>query len=309
MLDLQRMKHAIAVANAGQYSEAANIIPMSQSALSRSIQTLERQYGIRIFERGRSGAVLTPDGAKFISYAEDLVRHAEAAERDLQLLAKGTHVPTRFGLGPVSASAFLPTLLRKIMSRPEAPTVRVVVGSNATLRHLLRSAEIEFYLGGLPLPSESDRLGPGYAVRQVAGPARVVLLVRDGHPLLDGPLTRDRLATYPVLAGSFVRQVFPIAELADLGIREPTIELDNYEILADLTRDSDAILIGGAAFAEGDRLGLRGLSIDISGKSQSFSVIAHSTERRLTPLAAELIEDLISMTDTGREWVRDVPPI
>ena len=73
MIDLNRLRHFVVVAEAGSYAEAAAQLHLSQPALSRSIQALERQYGAAFFDRGRSGATLTPFGRQFLARAQDLL--------------------------------------------------------------------------------------------------------------------------------------------------------------------------------------------------------------------------------------------
>ena len=79
IIDLQKLRHAVAISRAGSYNAAAREICISQSALTRSVNLLEETYGVRLFERGRSGAKLTLEGAQFIKVAEDALRGAQIA--------------------------------------------------------------------------------------------------------------------------------------------------------------------------------------------------------------------------------------
>ena len=63
-LDLRYLKYAIQVAEAGSFRRAAERIAISQSTVSRRVQMLERQLGVSLFERTRTGAALTPEGAR-----------------------------------------------------------------------------------------------------------------------------------------------------------------------------------------------------------------------------------------------------
>ena len=61
-LDLRYLKYAIHVAEAGSFRRAADRLSISQSTVSRRVQMLERQLGVSLFKRTRSGAGLTPEG-------------------------------------------------------------------------------------------------------------------------------------------------------------------------------------------------------------------------------------------------------
>ena len=51
------------VAQAGSFSEAANVLHVTQSALSRSVKSLEDQLNVRLFDRLPRGVALTSKGA------------------------------------------------------------------------------------------------------------------------------------------------------------------------------------------------------------------------------------------------------
>ncbi|MHC1550728.1 LysR family transcriptional regulator [Phyllobacterium sp. K27] len=63
-LDLRYLKYAILVAEHGSFRRAAEILGLSQSTVSRRVQLLERRLGAPLFDRDKSGARLTPVGAR-----------------------------------------------------------------------------------------------------------------------------------------------------------------------------------------------------------------------------------------------------
>ena len=56
--------YLLAVADTGSFSRAAGTLPITQSALSRSIQTLEDDFGARLIDRMGKRNELTPFGAR-----------------------------------------------------------------------------------------------------------------------------------------------------------------------------------------------------------------------------------------------------
>src|SRR5882757_8270238 len=65
MLDA-RFNHVVAVANAGSFTAAGELIGLTQSALTKSIADLEAQIGFAIFHRTSRGIVLTERGRDFV---------------------------------------------------------------------------------------------------------------------------------------------------------------------------------------------------------------------------------------------------
>jgi hypothetical protein len=58
-LDLRHLRYAMVVAELGSVRRAADALNLSQSTISRRIQSLECRLGVSLFERSRSGARLT----------------------------------------------------------------------------------------------------------------------------------------------------------------------------------------------------------------------------------------------------------
>lgn len=83
-LDLRYLKYAIQVAEAGSFRRAADRIAISQSTVSRRVQMLERQLGVSLFERTRTGAALTPEGARFLQHAAAGARYLREAATEIR---------------------------------------------------------------------------------------------------------------------------------------------------------------------------------------------------------------------------------
>ncbi len=74
LMNLQYLKYALAVARTGSMSGAAESLSVAQPNLSRAVKELETQLGIAIFDRTRTGMTVTPEGERFLSAGERLLR-------------------------------------------------------------------------------------------------------------------------------------------------------------------------------------------------------------------------------------------
>lgn len=72
-MTIQQCIYVTEVQNTGSFTEAAKKLFVAQSSLSNSIKQLENELGIKIFERTKTGAILTADGAEFVRYASEIV--------------------------------------------------------------------------------------------------------------------------------------------------------------------------------------------------------------------------------------------
>ena len=65
-IELRSLRHVVVLSRLLSYTKAAQELCMTQSALSRSIQTTEEQLKARLFDRDRGGVHLTTLGRTFV---------------------------------------------------------------------------------------------------------------------------------------------------------------------------------------------------------------------------------------------------
>ena len=85
----------LAVAESGQFQEAAAQLGLTQQAVSKRIATLERDLGVRLFVRTPWGARPTLDGQAFLPHARDLVSAEERAVASVRPGARALRVEHR----------------------------------------------------------------------------------------------------------------------------------------------------------------------------------------------------------------------
>lgn len=77
-MTLQQLHYAIAISEAGSFNKAAEVLYVSQPSLTTSMQELEKELGITIFNRSGRGVSLTPDGMEFLLYARQVYGQYES---------------------------------------------------------------------------------------------------------------------------------------------------------------------------------------------------------------------------------------
>ncbi len=100
--DLRLLRHARALAEEGSFGRAARALHLTQPALSRSIQELERRTGIQLFDRNKGGVEPTDLGRVFLVHARELLgargrarprSHVDAGVRNRKSGHRLGHVP------------------------------------------------------------------------------------------------------------------------------------------------------------------------------------------------------------------------
>jgi DNA-binding transcriptional LysR family regulator len=79
-MDWDKLKIFHTVAEASSFTKAATVLNLSQSAISRQIQTLEYELKIKLFERHARGLVLTDNGKYLFQTAHEVIAKLKDVE-------------------------------------------------------------------------------------------------------------------------------------------------------------------------------------------------------------------------------------
>lgn len=85
MIELAQLQQLIAVSERGTISAAANALHISQPALTRSMQRLEAELGVSLFDRKRNRAVLNRVGEMAVAQAGGILASVDELARELRL--------------------------------------------------------------------------------------------------------------------------------------------------------------------------------------------------------------------------------
>lgn len=236
-MDLTRLRHIVAVARNGSFSRAAEEEGITQPALSRSVAAFEQRYGVRLFDRGRGGVYPTSAGLLVIEQAQKLLSAATDLERNLDDFPSGQVGRVAFGLGPLLASLFLPTLGAALLRDHPGLHVSTVIRPPTQLVAELLADQIEAIIGN------NWNLGrvPGTEIERL-GRIEVGIIVRGDHPLARlGHVTAAMLEDYPAASA---------IELPNAGMRgrAGSFICDNFHILRELVLQSDCVCISSLKF-------------------------------------------------------------
>jgi len=103
-INSRRLAHLVALAEEGSFARAAERVHLSQPALSRSIQALEDEFDIKLFDRAARGVVTTAAGRMLVERARRVLFEARCLFRDVELIRSDALGEVRIGMGPYSIS-------------------------------------------------------------------------------------------------------------------------------------------------------------------------------------------------------------
>ncbi len=151
-MELDQLRYFLTVAEQGNFTRAAELLRISQPALSRSIQKLEAELGQPVLERKSRTVVLTDAGTLLQARARQVLRILE--DTAAEITDDGQSGRVRIGAIPTVAPYFLPDALRQFSDA--FPNANVIVHESTT-EVLLKSCaqgEVDLAVVALPVPAK-----------------------------------------------------------------------------------------------------------------------------------------------------------
>lgn len=194
MGSLKILRYILAVNEQRNFTAAARGLGISQPALSRAIQKLERDLGVPLFDRGKTEVVPTPLGKAYLRRAADVLGQLQEAEQELRLMSGMKKGTLRVGFGPVYVAGLAgPAVGRFVADYPNIE-LRISTGGWTGLMQRMQSGELDLYVG------ETSSL-EHYAEYKIIplSTQSGIFFCRPDHPLLEkAPVRVEELATYPL---------------------------------------------------------------------------------------------------------------
>jgi LysR family transcriptional regulator, transcription activator of glutamate synthase operon len=146
-MEIRQLRSAVAVAKRLSFTAAAEELTLAQPALSQQIAALERELGVRLFERSNRRVETTDAGRAFVTRAERILADLDAAAEEMSAYAGGLRGRVILGTYQSFAEASLPKLLGRF--RAAFPRVEVALreGLADALLAALRGGAIDVFIG------------------------------------------------------------------------------------------------------------------------------------------------------------------
>jgi DNA-binding transcriptional LysR family regulator len=177
-VQLQQLRYFVTVADTRHFTQAADLLSVSQPTLSKQIHTLEATLGTPLFERIRGGVTLTAAGDTLLPLARRMVADADAARdavNDVIGLRRGE---IRLGATPSLCSSLVPGVLRTFRSRHPGIALYVTEGSSADLTAGLLAHSLDLAL----IVAPGQGVDPGLDAVPILAESLVVASIAAGPP-------------------------------------------------------------------------------------------------------------------------------
>lgn len=206
-IDILGVQAFVAIATRRNFRRAAAELHITQTALSRRLQTLEAYLGVKLIERTTRSVEVTRTGADFLPRAQRLLTELETSLTDIRETGKAMRGSVTIACVPSIGARYLPRVIQQYSAVYPENRITIHDHSSFGVAESVLRREAEF---GINVIGSHD---VGLASVRLARD-RFVLICRDDHPL-----AARRKVSWPQLAPYLL--IFP----GSLSANRPVLEL------------------------------------------------------------------------------------
>jgi DNA-binding transcriptional LysR family regulator len=297
MLGLKSMAYVVALARHGHFGEAAEHLNITQSALSQGIAALERQLGVRLFDRDRNGVRITAAGRLVVERAEALLTGEAELRREVDLLRGLETGALAVGAGPHAGDLLVAPALARLAGAHPGLQVRVSTGYFQEIFDLVLKGTVEVGVSDIAAWRSESRLE-----FTSLGRHPIILACRPGHPLAGRRgVTLPEAWSYPLAAPLLTGAVAgAVPARCAAGRRDeatghfvPAYCTESVPVALAIARSSDALFAGPMALIRQDLDAGLLVTVDVSLAAIDLEYGAYSLRgRTLSPGATRFLASL-----------------
>ena len=193
-MTLNQMMYFYEAARLQHFNQAAEKLHISEPSLSRSINALESELGVVLFERTGRNVVLTKTGDIFYEHVDRILNEINLADRKMhQLTGSGGHIDLAY-VAPLAGS-FIPNVCRAFLLEDKNSEVTFNFHQDITSKNIegLKSGNYDIIFGSFVKDEPNIKFIP--ILQQ-----ELVVIIPKGHPLAENDTVDASIfEEYPVL--------------------------------------------------------------------------------------------------------------
>ncbi len=117
--------------------KAAERLFVSQPALSQRLQTIEKEWGTKLFIRSQKGLTLTPAGELVIEFANEVLGKEEKVKEAIHGLDSEVYGTLKIAVASIVGQNWLPKVLKKYMNRYPHAKIALITGWSSEISRAL----------------------------------------------------------------------------------------------------------------------------------------------------------------------------
>jgi DNA-binding transcriptional LysR family regulator len=157
-MDLRTLNCFIVLAEQLHFRRAADSLYMTQPALTARIQGLEKEIGVRLFDRDRRSVSLTASGVAFMAYAKATLQSGTEAIAQARRAAGGEVGRLRFGFSGLTSYCGMPEIVQQFKRLHPEVEIELIHTQTSALEAALLRDEVDIALLHPPISSDAIEL-------------------------------------------------------------------------------------------------------------------------------------------------------
>ena len=244
-MDLKWLRYLQAIIDTGSFAAAAQLVGVSQPAITKAMQGLERKLGVVLFVKVGRKKLATPAAvlaaqrtAELQGRINDLVRMPSSPQEDA--VAQG-HATLKVGMAPAAALLYGPAIERVWRTYEPEGLFQIFVANVPEMLASLHSKQLDFVIAPQPRRHHSAGLQ-----RHLLHTSTPTIFARVGHPLAGATsLTEIAQANWAVAghAGTAGRVIEEAHRVRRLAAPKIMVQCADYPALLNLVAQSDLLCV------------------------------------------------------------------
>lgn len=143
-MQIRQLKQFLALADSKYFNTAAEKVGLTQSALTQAIAKLEKELGVQLFVRSKTGSILTQEGECLREHARIILAQVGAAEAELRVRSQEVHREIRFGVIKSLSDEVISEIFGAFIQKYPSYNIRIIKGWSSSLLEMLAQGEVDF---------------------------------------------------------------------------------------------------------------------------------------------------------------------
>jgi len=159
-METRALRYFQTVAECGSYSRGAELLRISQPAISRQIGKLEDEIGVKLFRRHAHGVSLTEAGAVLLKRCHTVLRELDQARIEIRSGVQGPSGSIAFAVPPAAAHFLVPALVQRFGVRYPNVFLKLAGGFSGHIHEWLIRDQVDLACLHDPLPQKGFEITP-----------------------------------------------------------------------------------------------------------------------------------------------------
>lgn len=233
------------VAELGNLHSAADVLRVTQPALSKAIQRLETSLGARLFERTARGVALTAIGQALYRRNLTLAQMVDDIRNEVQDLKTGQSGELRIGTVPAVVESVVTPVLASFLHSARGIRFQVQVQLSGALLHQLETGSLDFAIAAMQAQT------PAALSCLLLGEQQSFVVARKGHPLLRRRFTLPDMSSqaWALPPANIVLRTWVESMFEEAGVEMPAAFLQtdaSPAVFSPLVRSSNLLTVMSA---------------------------------------------------------------